>query len=377
MVKKEKVRDSNFELMRIISMFMIILTHIITRGKIVHHAVGKYALFFQLCKCILFVHVNSFILLTGYYQYNKKFKLSKIFQINNATWFYSVVLTFLIVLFGWWPVTKVEMIKTMLPLPLSGYWFIRMYLYLYCLTPLLNILIEKVDQKYHRRIIYVGILLFSVLPTITHNYLFDNFHGFSLPSFVLLYFIGAYFRKYPIDKSRIFEVFSKQKQVITILSVYVISILFNFLLSNFALSLSGGEIVTEIKNTIYSAVFSYDNPILIVTSVCYFLLFYYLRFYSKKINSIGKLVFGVYLIHDHYILNHFLYRYFGFSDMNGNGFQLSFTWKIIIWVWIVGIIIYVVCLVIEWIRQKIFKFIYDWKVSSNIRNKFYRFIKSF
>lgn len=377
MEKKLKLRDSNFELLRCISMFMIVVTHVIVHGYVIEHVNGMTHTVTDLLKCILYVHVNSFILVTGYYQCKGKFKLNKIFQLNNAAWFYGIAIALIIIGFNLYPISKLDMFRLLLPIQLEGYWFIKMYIYLYCLTPVLNLVIDNINQKYHKRIIYVGILLFSIVPTITNKLTFDNDRGFSLPSFVLLYFIGAYFRKYPIDKTKLFEKFSKNKQVVTVALVFIGSVIFNFLLHRFGHSLNHGEIIGEIRKVIVNSTFAYDNPLLLLSSVSYFLLFYYIRFQSKFINNIGKLVLGVYLIHEQFIFNDFFYRYFGFADILGNGWKVSKSLSVFIPMFATSIFIFIVCLIIEWIRQKLFKFIYDRKLSTKLREKFYHFIETF
>ena len=85
---KEKVRQSNFELMRIISMIFIVLYHILIHGQIIEHATGAMEVFLVFIESILLVHVNSFILLSGYFQCESKLKAGKVIQLNNMVWFY-------------------------------------------------------------------------------------------------------------------------------------------------------------------------------------------------------------------------------------------------------------------------------------------------
>ena len=61
----KKERDSNFELMRIISMFMIVLWHIIIHGKLIYMTEEATNLIYNLLLCLFVVHVNSFVLVTG------------------------------------------------------------------------------------------------------------------------------------------------------------------------------------------------------------------------------------------------------------------------------------------------------------------------
>ena len=67
----------NFELMRIISMLMIVLWHIIIHGGF-DNVVDNYGRLFDIILAIIIVHVNSFVIfviLMGFFQYKKKFKL--------------------------------------------------------------------------------------------------------------------------------------------------------------------------------------------------------------------------------------------------------------------------------------------------------------
>ena len=60
-----KVRQSNFELMRILSMVFIIISHILIHGKVLDNTAGVLHLFFTLLMSFALVHVNSFVLISS------------------------------------------------------------------------------------------------------------------------------------------------------------------------------------------------------------------------------------------------------------------------------------------------------------------------
>ena len=68
----KKERSSNFELMRIISMFFIVVYHFLltTGGQLITHTTGLINIFFVFLSLIIIVHVNSFIIVSGYFQYD-------------------------------------------------------------------------------------------------------------------------------------------------------------------------------------------------------------------------------------------------------------------------------------------------------------------
>lgn len=77
-----KSRKSNFELMRIIAMLMIVLWHVIIYGNILGIYYNSFmSSLFSFLKFFLVIHVNLFMLLTGYFQISTKFKFSKIIKI--------------------------------------------------------------------------------------------------------------------------------------------------------------------------------------------------------------------------------------------------------------------------------------------------------
>ena len=75
--KNIKARQSNFELMRIISMFMIVLWHCISHTNILGRTSGNLNLLLELIFMFTAVHVNSFILLSGYFGFKNEFNIIK------------------------------------------------------------------------------------------------------------------------------------------------------------------------------------------------------------------------------------------------------------------------------------------------------------
>ena len=71
-MNKKEVRNSNYELMRIISMLFIVLWHVILHGNISSNCANDGILaIFDVMLLFIIVHVNSFVLLTGYFQSGK------------------------------------------------------------------------------------------------------------------------------------------------------------------------------------------------------------------------------------------------------------------------------------------------------------------
>lgn len=365
----EKTRNSNHELMRIVSMFLIVLGHVLLFGGLLDTDNTKMRYFYNILEFILIIHVDSYVLLTGYYQSKTSFKQKKLWSIINSSWFYRAVIAIIFLLLGITSMGKIEFIRNILPVTLDNYWFIKCYILLYCLSPFLNKIIDVFDKKTFKRLIIVGFIINSIVPTITGGEFFLN-NGYTLYNFIYLYFLGAYIRKYPLDENSFFKKISKKKIIMIMLIVFILCVVFNFILyilGNKIQNINKGfELISKYIKT---SSLAYTNPLIIIQAVAYFYIFTYVSIKSKLINKVATFMFGVYMIHcNDYMTNH-IYKWLGIVDGDHNRIRF------IINVFGAAIIIFIACSIIEYIRQIIFKIIYDMKISYIIREKYYSLCK--
>jgi surface polysaccharide O-acyltransferase-like enzyme len=366
---KVKKRESNYELLRIISMLMIVMTHVIVHGRIEANSTGSILLIIKFIEAILVVHVNSFILVTGYYQCKTDFKFKKLVALNNAAWFYRAGIAIILLLLNMTTLSKIDIIRNLFPIDLSFYWFIDAYLLLYCFSPFLNILIKKLDKSTFKKLLLTCFIIISVLPNFTRGQAFYNANGLSLYNFIFLYFVGAYFRYNKVEIWNYFKINSLKKIRLIYASAFVLLLIFNFSLFVVGKNLLDlGHIANYVGLTIVNATLSFDNPLVILGSLMYFLWFGCLVIGSKFINKISTLVFGVYLIHDNPYVKGLIYKWFGFGD------GMIVTYKVFPKIIIVTLIIFVSCLIIECIRQILFKLISKLWISKKIRNRWYTYL---
>ena len=142
----QKIKQSNLELMRIISMFFIVLYHVIYHGQTLNNTNGTILLILQFIICITLVHVNSFILITGYFQYDKKFKLKKFMQIFTLAYFYKIIIYIIGICLKFATINYIDIFNTLNPFYIP-YWYIACYLILYLLSPFLNTLIKNNERR--------------------------------------------------------------------------------------------------------------------------------------------------------------------------------------------------------------------------------------
>ena len=371
-VKKEKnklSRNSNLELLRIISMLFLICFNTILHGKVLEHSQnGTLSVIVFIIELITLVHVNSFVLLTGYFQSEKEFKMSKVWSLLNSSLFYKVTIMLFLVSFGYITVTKVDILKNISFIPIETHWFIRTFLPLYLFSPFINKLIKKLTQKEYLKLLGISFVLVSVISFIMGVLSFPN-DGFTLYQFIFLYLIGGYLKKYPLEKSYLLKKCSKQLFQVILISVFLSCVLLNFCtyITVFALK-DVNTIFNAIYTTMSQTIMWYSNPFVIIQTVAYLLFFNTLNIKSKLINMLSSLTCGIYLIHDNVYVRNLIYVQLGVDK------GPIYSTRFVLYILLVTVVIYVVCAVIEFCRQLLFKFIKERKISIKLRNKFNEFV---
>lgn len=362
-IKKERL--SNFELMRIVSMFMIVIWHVILHSSIKEYTLGATNFTVWVIYIVFCIHVDSFLLLTGYFQYDKEFKIKKVWNLFSRAWFYKVLFVCLFTILGIETLTSVQFVDEILPLSkINDYWFINLYLVLYILSPFINLLIKNMDQKMHRNLILILILLFSIIPFLSKN-MFINQSGYSISHFIVMYIIGAYLHKYPIKDSYYFKNFTRKKRQIIFLSLTIFFALLNVLLYTFSqvLLTFKNPFLLELETMITTFRNLYNSPIVILQAICYLLFFETLNIKSKFINYVSALTLGIYMVHENHHVYNFIYHYIGFDSLEN---MMSST--LIIKIFVLGAIIFIVSAIIEIITQNIFKLFGKMKFLNNIKS---------
>ncbi len=372
-MKSSKKRQSNFELMRITSMIMIIIWHIIIHSGIREGTSGTINLLIQFIYIFISVHVNSFVLVSGYFGYDKNISFKKVLSLFNQTWFYKAVFVIIFVVLGISKVSSVQFVRELLPLNTEDYWFINCYLVLCIIAPYINIIVKNLNQREHRHLIIIMIFLFSLIPVISSNRTISN-HGSTIQNFILLYLIGAYLGKYPIRSNIHFKNYSHNKRQCIFLFGFIIFGVLNFLFSQCSQSFMkySNTFIQELGKIYHIFETSFSNPLIILQSICYFLYFSTLKIESSVINKISSLCFGVYLIHENHHFYNYFYHLIRFDTLeNYNDIFLIF--KIVL----LAFLIFQVCIIIEFLRSIVFKFFSNRKIIKRANNIIFNYLKSF
>lgn len=372
MKESKQERLSNFELLRITSMLFIIMWHVIQHNNALFNTSNTLNFIISFIFVFISIHVNSFILVTGYFQYNKKTKYKKIVNLIGQVLFYNVFYIIISFIINPGEVTLLEVLESTSLLNIKNYWFINYYIVLYLLTPFLNKYIENSNKKEHKNTLIIMFICFCVIPFITKQRTINN-NGLTIISFIFLYLVGAFFGKYPIKDSLLFQKMSKNKRQLLFLFLFITFGVLNFINYRFGLSIekNDNEIIRAIGQTITSGVIGFSNPLLVIQTIFYLLFFETLEIKSKLINWVSSLTFGMYLVHENSVLYNYFYRK-AFPV-----FDATTTVSILPKMFVAALFLFFASLIIEAIRKLITKLLCKTKIIKKISNKFYTYIEEF
>lgn len=344
-------RMANFDMLRNISMLMIVIIHALTHGRILDNlipATFEYYVIYTLYGLTM-TSVNCYVLISGYFMYSsdKKYSLllKKVIALIVKTFFYSVGIYLLLFAFGICDSPRYGFFNMVTPVIHRQYWFITIYIGMYLITPFLNIGIRAMEKKAHIQCICIMAILYSFIPTFFHvKGWLGSEEGYSVSWFILLYLISSYIKKYN-------ENISMKKKVLA----YVGSILLLPFSKMAVLTLSGLPYLNSLDNNCFvkdsDIFYAFASPPVLIASVAIFLIF---KSVSVRKESLSRLMIkiaphtlAVYLIHNHQDIKSFLWNTTNIERQMHKPF-------LILYLVFVCIVIFSCCVVTDFILKFIF-----------------------
>ena len=332
----KKERNWGVDLLRILSMLMILFLHVLGRGGILTHAT-KLSTQYEvawLLETASYCAVNCYALISGYVGVRSRFRFSNLLQLWLQVVTYSFGIT---VITGWISPDKVatkDYIHALFPVSHQYYWYFTAYFCLFFFLPVLNHLLNTLSQRKLLLLMLSLVFLFSILPSIFNRDIFYTKNGYSACWLIVLYLIGGYCRRFdPLKNwSGLFS-----------LAIYALCVLASW----------------EIKWALESVEHAYADVLVRYTSPTILLAAVALlngcsklrvsRIPAAVIRFLAPLAFGVYLIHVHplpwkYVMNKAFVAFAEYSPL-----------KLVGAVIVAVLALYLLCTVIEYIRHLVFR----------------------
>ena len=191
-------RQSNVELLRIISMLIIVANHFAIHGGFdfsngIISVNRLWVLFLEIGGKI---GVNVFVFISGYFLVSaQSIKTSKVIKLWGQIFFYSIIILVIFIATGLKPFSISEVVKNIAPITFEQYWFASTYFVLYLFSPYINKILNHLTKKQYISFLGLMLICWCVIPTFS----FRNFESNSLIWFVVLYAIAGYFKLYGIN----------------------------------------------------------------------------------------------------------------------------------------------------------------------------------
>lgn len=256
-VSTEKNRNIGIELLRIVSMYMVLILHIFNKTDLIFGSEllsAKYQIAWLL-EIIAYCAVNCYVLISGYVGIEAKYKYTNIIILWIRVMFYSVGITAIAGVFFPELVNKSLWITSVLPTISNTYWFFTSYVGLFVFMPVINKAVNSMNKKQAKCVIVVSVTLFSILQTIINSDIFGINYGYSTLWFIIVYFIGASIKR--------FNLLSKMKTK-TFIFIYC-ALIFSTWLSNFVIENLTLHILNDVKGK--GMLVSYTSPTILLIAV--------------------------------------------------------------------------------------------------------------
>lgn len=334
-------RNYGIDLLRIFSMLMIVTLHVLGQGGILKAAIPmstnyEVAWFLEI---LCYGAVNCYGLISGYVGCNSKFKYSNIIYLWLQVAFYAVSISAATAFLRDYGV-KQHFLDGFMPVWNDYYWYFTAYFCMFFFIPVLNKILNSLSDKQLKILALTIICIFSFMPNYAEKDLFFTNRGYSALWLTLLYLLGGIIKKC--------NLLSKIKPWI-LASLYLffsfVTWLEKFVVQSHNIEMAGKDAPWTCN------LFSYTSPTILLGSIMLLVLFSKInigRIASKIISFFAPLSFSVYLIHVHrcfwkYIMAQRFVEFATYPPLKMVGAVI-----------ITAISIYLFCIVIDFVREKIF-----------------------
>ena len=335
-------RQSNIELLRILSMLGVIVLHYNNTeiGGALRVASGANRGILMVLESLFICAVNLYMLISGYFlcERNSR-KLMKPLELLVQVILFQEGIYVLSVLMGQRGFSVGGILGSLVP----NNYFVILYIVCFLVSPYLNLWMQR-GQKQSARLLGLLLLLFSVWPILVDVLkeitdqgwpglssigIDGSQNGYTIVNFALMYCIGAYIRLY---QRKAYS--CKMLAAALVGSVAVVSV---------------WAALNDMRGIVGGSAWAYCNPFVIGESVLLFLLFLRIPMKDHRwLNTLAKGAFTVYLLHTPFLL-------FARIPEAAQGP----AWMMALHLMLVAVVVYLICffcyLVYEWVTRPFFR----------------------
>ena len=287
-------RDSNLELFRCITMFLIVAHHYVVNSGLIssdspvwENPCSWRSIFLLIFGAWGKAGINCFVLITGYYMCKSAIQPRKYFRLLGEIYFYKIVINCLFILLGKRVITSKLILELVLPFWGVNRDFVGCFILFYLFIPFLTMLVLNMTTRRHVYLTILCLVIYTIVEPIPFVRVPMHYVSWFIVLFLIASFMRLHMGKYMGQKNT----FLTMGGGIILLMIDIASIVFISKLSGHFTWHSHWE---------YYFVGESNRPLPLLTGIMAFVVFKKLRLpYIPIINIMGASTFGVLLIHAH------------------------------------------------------------------------------
>lgn len=288
-----KTRLFGLDLLRLLSMLMVIVLHILGQGGILEAAEPGSTVWYAAwgLECLCYCAVDCYGLLSGYLGGGRR-PWGKLVRL----WLTVVLYSFLYYCF--FRLRSPELVdsqalrRVFLPVTTRQYWYFTAYFGLALLMPVLDGGLERLESRRAGELALLILLLFCALPAVLQADPFQLRGGYCLLWLLLLYLLGGLLRR---------SGFFGRLRPLPLIAGACLSLALTYYTHLHPVTVPGFGAFTLL---------SYTSPTVLLFALCLLLLFRRLRLGGRAaglVTALSRTSFGVYILHTNPLLWKLLY----------------------------------------------------------------------
>lgn len=347
-----KKRLPNFEILRVLAMYFIVIWHFIGHGMFQDEAptynfnIGGFIDYsiMQIIMIITAMAVNLYVLITGYFMIESKPRWNKIPHIYFQVLVYSILIMGYEIVIENIHLDLDYLVHNIFIVRYDAYWFVTKYIALVFLAPFINVGINNINKKNYRLLLII--MLFMDVNLFKFFYGVNYSGGQSLFHFIFLYIIAGYIRIWrPFDKMN-----STKIGLVLLFSIIAV-----FTMET-SMELLKGLYRHEKLNFHLTLGLIGNNEFTVFTSVLFFLWISKLRFNLENslVNvcmKIAPMTFAVYLISDNNSVRPVLWKWImSISTLDSRILYVE--------IFVYSFAIFIACIIMDYFVKKFISYIH-------------------
>lgn len=195
-MENKTLRKSNFELLRIIAMLLIIAGHFVGQTQAISNTTGVNCISALFLGSASRIAVNLFLMVGTWFMVDRDFKSQNVISLYSETWFYSVAFTIIAIVIEPSLLSVKTMIRGLFPFTMVSLWFVTIYIELLLISPFL----KKAFLLSERNLRNLVVILFCIVVAMSTVHGFMDTIFCALIYFTFCYLFVGYYKKYLINK---------------------------------------------------------------------------------------------------------------------------------------------------------------------------------